>query len=800
MLRALLTAAALLALAAPSANAAILQVDTGADVAVATPADCTDGDIATACSIRDALAAAGATAEDDRVLVPAGDYVLNGTSLPVTGPGNVTLVGEGAATTAIDGNDASTVLDVFVSATIQAVAIRDGKAPLQGGGIFAHDGTLTVRDSVIESNEAGTAAGPQAGEGGGIALDGSAGRVERSVLRDNKAGYRGGGIWTAPNSDPLTVVDSTVTANRAGPATAGSAAGGGIWASHELNLVRVALTGNEAVAISSSDETASAGGAIALDELTVTDSTITGNHARGTGTTGAEARGGGLYLAGSEPVRITGTTLAANTAEATAGGAEGGAIRQFSGPLTITNSTISGNSVSATGGATLARGGGAVIDTPSTLINVTIAGNGATGGTMPRGGNLVAPDAALRNTLVAGGTPANCEFTVASAVGSLETGSTCGLGAGNRSGVASPRLGPLAANGGPTLTHALLAGSPAIDTGTKTGAPATDQRGVKRAQRDGIDTGAYELAGPATSRPGAAPDRTAPVLAGLDLTRDAFRARRGTTVLYSLTEAATVTFRIERRTTGRRVDGRCVKRTRSNPTRPRCIRYLRTGPARTRQATAGTNRLRLRTRRLKPGRYRLAAVAVDLAGNRSARSRVPFRILTTSPPPGCTRRSCSERLYGAATSRVERPTMDKDPLDVDLALERLGKALPLQLRSAAAYTIAAGSITGFQYLGLSDLLWRFAEADLADARRLIEKIVTLGGEPVDEITGFGLPKDGDAIVKRLIELEREAIEALQDTIPATGHTGDSEALEHRLEHIIMRKQEQVDTLLRAARS
>jgi bacterioferritin (cytochrome b1) len=144
--------------------------------------------------------------------------------------------------------------------------------------------------------------------------------------------------------------------------------------------------------------------------------------------------------------------------------------------------------------------------------------------------------------------------------------------------------------------------------------------------------------------------------------------------------------------------------------------------------------------------------------------------------------------------------MDKDPLDIDLALERLSKALPLQLRSAAAYTIAAGSITGFQYQGLSDRLWTFAEADLADARRLVEKIVTLGGRPGDEVTGFGLPKNGDAIVKRLIELERETIEALQDTIPATGHTGDSEALEHRLEHMIMRKQEQVDTLLRAQRS
>ena len=141
--------------------------------------------------------------------------------------------------------------------------------------------------------------------------------------------------------------------------------------------------------------------------------------------------------------------------------------------------------------------------------------------------------------------------------------------------------------------------------------------------------------------------------------------------------------------------------------------------------------------------------------------------------------------------------MDKDPLDVDLALERLGAALPLQLRSATAYTIAAAKITGFQYLGISDLLWRFAEADLADARRLTEKIVTLGGTPADSVDGFGLPADGAGIVDRLIELEREAIEALQDTIPATGHTGDSEALEHRLEHMIMRKQEQVDTLLRA---
>jgi bacterioferritin (cytochrome b1) len=143
---------------------------------------------------------------------------------------------------------------------------------------------------------------------------------------------------------------------------------------------------------------------------------------------------------------------------------------------------------------------------------------------------------------------------------------------------------------------------------------------------------------------------------------------------------------------------------------------------------------------------------------------------------------------------------EKDPLDVDEALARLGDALPLQLRSATAYTVASGSVVGFEYQGLSELLWSFAQRDLEDARRLIEKIVTLGGEPAHEPAPIeGVAGHPGKAIDRLIEMEREAIEALQDVIPSTGHTGDSEALEHRLEHIIMRKQEQVDTLLRAGR-
>jgi bacterioferritin (cytochrome b1) len=142
---------------------------------------------------------------------------------------------------------------------------------------------------------------------------------------------------------------------------------------------------------------------------------------------------------------------------------------------------------------------------------------------------------------------------------------------------------------------------------------------------------------------------------------------------------------------------------------------------------------------------------------------------------------------------------DKDPLDVDGVIDGIRTAQPLQLRSAIAFTLGAATLTGFQYVGLSERLRIAGEDDLADARRLTEKLVTLGGEPVQDIPSPELPNAPEALLERLIELERETIEALQDIIPATGQTGESEALEHRLEHMIMRKQETVDALRRARR-
>jgi bacterioferritin (cytochrome b1) len=145
------------------------------------------------------------------------------------------------------------------------------------------------------------------------------------------------------------------------------------------------------------------------------------------------------------------------------------------------------------------------------------------------------------------------------------------------------------------------------------------------------------------------------------------------------------------------------------------------------------------------------------------------------------------------------PEQDKDPLDVDGAIERLNHALAFQYRSVLGYTVAAGSVTGFEHQGLADLLWRFAQAELEDARRIVEKIVTLGGEPTVAPATVERHRSPQDTVGWLVEVERETLEAFQDVIPTTGHTADSEALEHRLEHLIMRKQEQVDALQRARR-
>ena len=138
-----------------------------------------------------------------------------------------------------------------------------------------------------------------------------------------------------------------------------------------------------------------------------------------------------------------------------------------------------------------------------------------------------------------------------------------------------------------------------------------------------------------------------------------------------------------------------------------------------------------------------------------------------------------------------------ETLDVELAIARLNDALRLQYRSALAYTVVAGSVFGFEYQALGQRLGEFSQDELGDARRLIEKISALGGEPTVEVAPLQWTADGDEAVGGLIAAEEEVIEALQAAIEPTGREGRSEALEHLLEHLILRKQDQVDYLVRA---
>jgi bacterioferritin (cytochrome b1) len=141
-----------------------------------------------------------------------------------------------------------------------------------------------------------------------------------------------------------------------------------------------------------------------------------------------------------------------------------------------------------------------------------------------------------------------------------------------------------------------------------------------------------------------------------------------------------------------------------------------------------------------------------------------------------------------------------ETLDVQEALTRLNDALERQYRSANQYMLSSGSLFGFEFQALGDRLWEFAQAELADARRLVEKIVALGGVPTTNAAPLRWTGDPSDAVEWLIESEGEAVETLQDAIEPTGREGRSEALEHMLEHLIMRKQDQIDFLVRARRS
>jgi bacterioferritin (cytochrome b1) len=139
----------------------------------------------------------------------------------------------------------------------------------------------------------------------------------------------------------------------------------------------------------------------------------------------------------------------------------------------------------------------------------------------------------------------------------------------------------------------------------------------------------------------------------------------------------------------------------------------------------------------------------------------------------------------------------EERLDEDEAVERLNAALSRQYRSALQYSIVASSLVGLEALGLAGVLTGYGDQELSDARQLVEKNVSFDGEPTTEVAELRYTRDVKEALGWLLRCEEETIEALQEAIEPTGREGRSEALEHLLEHLILRKQQQVDFLNRA---
>jgi bacterioferritin (cytochrome b1) len=143
--------------------------------------------------------------------------------------------------------------------------------------------------------------------------------------------------------------------------------------------------------------------------------------------------------------------------------------------------------------------------------------------------------------------------------------------------------------------------------------------------------------------------------------------------------------------------------------------------------------------------------------------------------------------------------MAEETMDVVKQIECLNEALRLQHRSVLHYALVAGSVIGLEYQAHAEKMREHAVSELEDATRLVEKVTALGGEPTTEVAPIKFVADPAKALDELIDAEAETLETLQAAIEPTGREAASEAVEHRLEHIIMRKQEQVDYLLRARR-
>ncbi len=305
--------------------------------------------------------------------------------------------------------------------------------------------TKTVAASVILDG-AGDLTISGAGTHGVFVVDaGFTLELQNITIADGNA-FRGGAIYVSTGAAAAVVTDSSFVNNHA------EIQGGAVWVGNDGALLDIAGSTVDA------NTSGAYGGGIHVEPygvLTMSDTTVSGN-------TATAESGGGLYALGA--TTIEGSTISGNTAAESGGGFSGVASTS---ELTIRNSTISGN--------TAARAGGAKLGGTVRLSHATISDNTATteiGGALVTGTTGAFPRE-FTGVLIAGNTAptdAECYFyPTVSSLGSnlIGDGTNCPMTSdpsdliGTPGTPIDPLLVPLANNGGPTMTHALLAASPA---------------------------------------------------------------------------------------------------------------------------------------------------------------------------------------------------------------------------------------------------------------------------------------------------------------------------------------------------
>lgn len=221
--------------------------------------------------------------------------------------------------------------------------------------------------------------------------------------------------------------------------------------------------------------------------LNLVDSTVSGNQAGWSG--------GGIYAFYNTTTTITRSTVSGNISSDVGGG-----IRSL-GNMNITNSTISGNTATGWHGGAIFHTDGNMNISSSSIVN-NIAPDWASSAIFIGEWGAVVPTLTLTNTLITGNHWYACEQYASGGTVSLVSGGHNLVQDASCNPVASDlitgdaQIGPLADNGGPTWTHALLAGSQAIDAADDSLCPVVDQRGVARPQGPHCDIGSFELAAP----------------------------------------------------------------------------------------------------------------------------------------------------------------------------------------------------------------------------------------------------------------------------------------------------------------